>query len=220
MRIVLKTYKSQPPQIPARCRHCKKDTNMRYITILLALIFTSGLFAQTDKLTIDSKDFVSKKIKIFEPNPIHEDISINIDNRFHAMLSCFPDCKLDTSLLIRLLIENSVTKYEDSQDRYRYSIRRCLIFTMFSMSVAPDKADLYIDLAENSLLDSENRIDENLVDIYSGILILDLLIKDSNKTLYSNDLKRIKDEYRKLETSIDKPDYDKGLQIIEKIEMK
>jgi hypothetical protein len=187
---------------------------MKYITILILVFLSLELEAQSDKLVIDSKNYISTLLKIYEPNPIHKDNSEKIVKIFQTKLTGYPDNKLDTSLLLRLLIDNSETKYEDSQDVYRYAIRRCMIFSLVAMSVEPDKADLFLDLAENSLLISENRIDETLNDSYAGFLILKLLIKDSNKSMTLIDLQQVSDKFKKLESRIDQKIYDTGYSII------
>ena len=89
---------------------------MRYFTILILLIFSTTLFSQEDKLMLDSKEFIAKRMNIYEPNPIHKDMSDSITKIFHAMLKCFPNCKMDTSLYMKLFKDNVKTNFEDTQD--------------------------------------------------------------------------------------------------------
>ena len=189
------------------------------IRLIILLFFCSiVLFAQNEKRMIDSKEFISKTIRIYEPNPIYRNDSELIDSIFQSQLTNFPDCKLDTCMTIRLLIDNSITSYEDSPDSYRYSMRRFIIFTVFAMSLPPDKSDLYIELAENELLENRNIADNNFTDTYSGFLILTLLIKETNGNLFETDYKSVKAKFVNIKNSSDKDIYDKGLKIINTFE--
>jgi len=189
------------------------------IRLIILLIFCSiVLFAQNEKRMMDSKEFISKTIRINEPNPIYKNDSELIDSIFQSQLTNFPYCKLDTCKITRLLIDNSITSYEDSPDSYRYSMRRFLIFTVFAMSLPPDKSDLYIELAENELLQNRNIADNNFTDTYSGFLILTLLIKETNGNLFETDYKSVKTKFVNNKNLSDKDIYNKGLEIINTFE--
>lgn len=193
---------------------------LKYILLFVTFFLSFELFAQNDKLINDSKNFIFKQVKIFESNPIHKQNSEKIEKLFQSGVKNFPKCKLDTNLYFRLLLDNSITSYEDAQDAYRYSVRRCLIFSLFAMSLEEEQKCLFIDFAENSLFVQEKLIDENAADVYCGILILQLIIKDSAGILTDYDIKHIKEKYKKLDILLNKPEFIQGLQIIEKYEKK
>ncbi len=188
---------------------------MKNITIFITILFSFGLYAQTDKLIADSKDFISESVNIFESNPTHLNESVSIDSCFHIALLNYPNCKLDTCYFTSLLLENAETSYEDTQDSYRHEIRRCMIYSLFAMSVQSDKSELFLELAEKSLLSSNGQIDFRNNEAFAGILILQLLLKDTNETLMSYEIDSIREKYKKLDTLISKEIFSKGLQIIE-----
>lgn len=193
---------------------------MRTILTILTILIATGLNAQSDNLRSDSKEFISKNLRIYEPNPIHKEFSDSISNLFSTLLNDYPDSKLDSILLIRLLFDNSITRYENSQEEYRYAVRRCLIFSMYSIIASADNCDLFIDFADKSLLkDSspENSIIlESYIKNYTGFLIFKLLVKDLKGNLTLLDIQEIKDTFNKFEDFIDKPIYNQGVIIVDK----
>ncbi|MEJ5316934.1 MAG: hypothetical protein WHS63_07985 [Tenuifilum sp.] len=197
---------------------------MRIVLTILTILIATGLNAQSDNLLTDSKEFISKTMRIYEPNPIHKEYSDSISDLFSTLLNGYPDSKIDSTLLIRLLFDNSITNYEDSQEEYRYAIRRCLIFSMYSMITSADNCDLFIDFADKSLLkDSrpENSIIlESYVKNYTGFLIFKLLVKDLKGNLTLSDIQKIKDTFNKFEDFIDKHIYEQGVIILNKFEQR
>jgi hypothetical protein len=188
---------------------------MKTFTIFVAIILSFELLAQTDKLEPDLKGFISSSINIYEPNPIHKLESEQILILFQSELRNFPNCKMDTNIVFKLLLENSVTSYEDTQEAYRYVLRRCLIYSSIAMSVKPDQSDMFIDLAKKSLQNNDNKIDSSIADVYAGVVVLELLIKKANQELKDNEIQQIKDEFELIEPHLDKNLFDKGIQIIE-----
>lgn len=185
------------------------------------MIFVSSIvFGQIEERMNDSKEFISNRTQIYEPNPSYLAGSKMIDSLFHDKLTNFPNNTIDTCDLARLLIDNSLTEYDDSQDSYRYSVRRFMIFSILALSLSPDKTDFYIDLAEKSLVPKNSQIDLTLIDSYSGLLVMTLMIKDTNHTLNSISYKSLLSKFESLKNLIDKDIYDKGLKIITTFEKK
>lgn len=185
------------------------------------MIFVSSIvFGQIEERMNDSKEFISNRTKIYEPNPSYLAGSKMIDSLFHDKLTNFPNNTIDTCDLAKLLIDNSLTEYDDSQDSYRYSVRRFMIFSILALSLSPDKTDFYIDLAEKSLVPKNSQIDLTLIDSYSGLLVMTLMIKDTNHTLNSISYKSLLSKFESLKNLIDKDIYDKGLKIITTFEKK
>lgn len=187
---------------------------MKYLTIILTLLFSINLCAQENNLVNDSKAFISSVVKIYEPNSIHKKQSMKIEKMFQDALKAYPDYKLDKCKLTDLLIDNAETLYEDSQDFYRHEMRRSIIFSLFAMSVPREKSDFFFQLSENSLKNIEQKESGNY-DSYAGILILQMIVKQTNRTLKLNDINMIKQDFIRLRTLIPKQKYDTGLRLIE-----
>ena len=187
---------------------------MKIISIFLALLLSiTTTFSQTTQLSIDSKSFISDRLRIYEPNPIHKEMSKEVESLFQSALFEFPNCSLDTLLFTRLLLKNSISLYEDPADAYRYSSRRSLIFSLFAMNLEVDQVDLFFQLAEETLF-IDDKIDPNLTDKYCAILILELLVKDNNESLNIYDFTQIEKKYKSIEKSVNITIYEKGFQLL------
>jgi hypothetical protein len=193
---------------------------MKYIFISILILCSTKIFSQSKSFIENTKEFISKTIYVEESNPIHKKESTEINSIFKNQLNDFPTCKLDTCRVAKLLIDNSITLYEEVGDAYRYSFRRCLIYSILSLSLDSEKSDLYLTMAEKSLYNLQNKIEPNQIDNYAGILILKLLIKGTNETLTSVDVNMIKTKFENTRNSLSKPLYEKGLQIIKEYDLK